>query len=106
MGPTWSPSSSLSFGQGGSTIGGARSLPPRATIFVGGGGRRLEQRVGLYTSGTGAVTYLAGTAGISSKRFPAELLRFAKLGLNLPRLKEEENLRSLRLLGVVRCAGT
>jgi hypothetical protein len=81
-------------------------LPPRATIFVGGGGRRLEQRVGLYTSGTGAVTYLAGKAGTSSKRFPAELLRFAKLGLNLPRLKEEENLRSLRLLGVVRCAGT
>jgi hypothetical protein len=79
-------------------------LPPRATIFVGGGGRRLEQRVGLYTSGIGGAAYLAGKAGISSKRFPAELLRF--VGLNLPRLKEEENLRSLRLLGVVRCAGT
>jgi hypothetical protein len=81
-------------------------LPPLATIFVGGGGRRPEQRVGLYTSGIGGVAYLAGKAGISSKRFPAELLRFAKLGLNLPRLKEEENLRSLRLLGVVRCAVT
>jgi hypothetical protein len=52
------------------------------------------------------VIYFEGTAGISSRRFPAELLRFAKIGLNLPRLKEEENLRSLRLLGVVRCAGT
>lgn len=36
----------------------------------------------------------------------AELLRFAKVELKRPRLKEEENLRSLRLLGFCRCAGT
>jgi hypothetical protein len=40
-------------------------------------------------------------AASSSELFPAELLRFENPGLNRPRLNEEENLRSLRLVGAV-----
>lgn len=47
---------------------------------------------------------MAGTAddaASSSELFPAELLRFEKPGLKRPRLNDEENLRSLRLVGAV-----
>ena len=37
--------------------------------------------------------------GSSSELVPAELLRFENPGLKRPRLNEEENLRSLRLVG-------
>jgi hypothetical protein len=37
----------------------------------------------------------------SSALLPAELLRFENPGLKRPRLNEEENLRSLRLVGAV-----
>jgi hypothetical protein len=40
----------------------------------------------------------------SSELFPAELLRFENPGLNRPRLNDEENLRSLRLVGAVTVA--
>lgn len=79
-------------------------MAPRATIFPGGGGWRLEHRVGRYTSG------ICGVAGMeeesSSELVPAELLRFENPGLKRPRLKEEENLRSLRLAGAGACVGT
>lgn len=61
--------------------------------------------MGRYTSGILGVRGMGDDkAGRSSELFPAELLRFA--GLKRPRLNDEENLRSLRLGGAVKCAGT